>query len=183
VIRHALLLGAALAALPSPAVAHTIGGEGGAEIELLLAGVVVVVFGLSLRSAEPARRWVPAAVIGLGVVVMTSAFVFPRLARTGGTSFARVEIVAPRDGEVVRARRPVRVAAEVRNGAVAESPASRSGGHLHLFVDGRLEQMPYGTEFEVRLDPGEHRITVEYVNFEHVSFDPRVRTSVEVSAR
>jgi hypothetical protein len=62
----------------------------------------------------------------------------------------------------------------VANAPVARSPSSRSGGHLHLFVDGRLEQMPYGTESELRLEPGRHRITVEYVNFEHVSFEPRV---------
>jgi hypothetical protein len=176
-------LGLALAFVPSPAHAHTIGGSGGAEIELLLAGVVIIVFGFSLRSARTSRAWIPWAVLALGVVVSAAAFVIPRAARTAGTSFARVAIVRPAAGAGVRADRPVDVTVQVANAPVADSPSSTSGGHLHLFVDGRLEQMPYGTDLEVRLEPGTHRITVEYVNFEHVSFEPRVEDSIRVTAR
>lgn len=54
--RRALVAGAAATALwPAPAAAHTIGGSGGAEIELLLLGVLLVLFGISLRSILAVR--------------------------------------------------------------------------------------------------------------------------------
>lgn len=59
---------------------------------------------------------------------------------------------------------------------------SQAGGHLHLYVDGQLQQMPYGVKTEVTLDPGEHAIVVEYVDFQHLSFEPRVEKVVRVTA-
>ena len=171
-----------LALLPSPAFAHTIGGSGGAEIEILILGIATVVFGLSLRSSQMARAWVPWAVLGLGVVLVTASFVVPRITRNAGRSFARLEIAQPTDGAEVPANERVPVKVEVGNAPVAATPTSTSGGHLHLFVDGKLEQMPYGTHTEVRLDPGTHKVTVEYVSVDHLSFSPRVTKSVTVTA-
>ena len=167
---------------PPPVWAHTIGGSGGAEIELLIVGVAIMVLGFSLRSSQMARAWVPWVVLGFGLALVAAAFVVPRATSNAGRSFARLDIRQPLDGADVPAGQPVPVIVEVANAPVARSPSSRSGGHLHLFVDGRLEQMPYGTELEVRLDPGRHTLVVEYVDNEHVSFEPRVTESVRVTA-
>ena len=182
-IALAAVLGVGLALVPTPALAHTIGGSGGVEIELLVVGAGVIAFGFGLRSSGSARRWMPYAVMALGAVTLGASLVVPRLTRDAGQSFAEVSIVRPEPGARVAAGRPVPIEVEVANAPVADSPSSRSGGHLHLFVDGRLEQMPYGTDLEVELAPGTHEITVEYVDFEHVSFEPRVEASVQVTAR
>ena len=181
-IRKALLLALALAALPAPAHAHTIGGSGGAEIEVLVVGIAIMVFGFSLRSSQMSRPWVPWAVLGLGIALVGAAFVIPRSTGNAGRSFARISITEPPDGASVPAGRAIPVEVRVANAPVAESPNSRSGGHLHLFVDGRLEQMPYGTDLEVKLQPGRHELTIEYVNVDHVSFQPRVQRTVTVTA-
>ena len=168
--------------LPSPAFAHTIGGSGGAEIEILILGIATVVFGLSLRSSQMARAWVPWVVLALGLVLVAGSFIVPRINKNAGRSFARLAIAQPADGAEVPANKRVPVKVEVGNAPVAATPTSTSGGHLHLYVDGKLEQMPYGTNMSVELAPGGHELTVEYVNFEHVSFDPRVEASVQVTA-
>jgi hypothetical protein len=181
-IRTTLLVGLILALLPSPAFAHTIGGSGGAEIEILILGIATTVFGLSLRSSEMARAWVPWAVLGLGIALVAASFVVPRITRNAGRSFARLAIAEPADGAEVPAKKRVPVKVEVDNAPVAATPTSTSGGHLHLYVDGKLEQMPYGTKAEVRLSPGTHKLTVEYVSVDHLSFSPRVTKSVTVTA-
>lgn len=65
---------------------------------------------------------------------------------------------------------------------IASSPDD-DGGHLHLYVDGELQQMPYSTTMQVRLKPGAHEIEVEYVDEEHVSYDPPFTARVSVRAR
>ena len=178
---HEPVAGPSLAA-PPPVWAHTVGGSGGAEIELLIVGIAVMVMGFSLRSSQMSRPWVPWTVLAVGLALVVAAFVVPRATGDAGRSFARLQIEQPPDGAEVPSGRPVPVIVDVANAPVARSPSSRSGGHLHLFVDGRLEQMPYGTELEVKLDPGRHTLMVEYVDNDHISFEPRVTESVTVTA-
>jgi hypothetical protein len=180
--RKALVVALALALVPSPARAHTVGGDDGVEIELLLVGLGATFFAFALRRSQGAKPWAPWVALALGVAMMGASVAVPRLSSTGGQSFADISIVRPERGARVEAGRPVRVVVDVANAPVADSPEAQSGGHLHLFVDGRLEQMPYGTNMSVELAPGGHELTVEYVNFEHVSFDPRVEASVQVTA-
>jgi hypothetical protein len=87
-------------------------------------------------------------------------------------SNATVRIVEPTRGAEVFSDRPVEVAVQLTNGSIARSPSDPSGGHLHLYEDGRLQQMPYSTEAEVTLTPGAHELRVEYVDSQHVSFSP-----------
>ena len=113
--------------LPSPAFAHTIGGSGGAEIEILILGIATVVFGLSLRSSQMARAWVPWVVLALGLVLVAGSFIVPRINKNAGRSFARLAIAQPADGAEVPANKRVPVKVEVGNAPVAATPTSTSG--------------------------------------------------------
>jgi hypothetical protein len=48
-------------------------------------------------------------------------------------------------------------------------------GHLHVLLDDTLISMTEGLEQRIRdVEPGLHRLTVEFVATDHAPFDPRV---------
>ena len=182
-IRKAVALASLLALLvPAPAYAHTVGGAQGAEIELLLAAVAVFIIAWMMRSQPGATRWMRWTAAGVGLLLIIGAFALPRL-RSAGSSAASLRVVAPAQGAVVDASRPLQLRVAVKNGAVAKSPSSRGAGHLHLYLDGKLQQMPYSTTMRVTMPPGDHSVIVEYVDAEHVSFNPPVRETIELTAK
>jgi hypothetical protein len=152
-----------------PPIAHVLSGGGPLNVVLLVLGLCVGLVGIGVRNRRPtATGWgrmltvVGVALFGLGLVVD---------AGPGPTaSNAIVNVVQPRG----RSRGPWRSAG--RGGCRAgergdrASTSDTSGGHLHLYVDGQLQQMPYSLDARIRLDPGRHEIRVEYVR--HVSFSP-----------
>jgi hypothetical protein len=153
------------------------GEEGGTSLPLLIAGAVVAAVGLGVWRSRRALAMV-ALVAGMGLAVL--AFILPRIGAE--TPEAAVTISHPTDGQEVDAGEPLTVRVELRGAEVASSPTDSSGGHLHLYVDGELQQMPYSTTAEITLQRGEHVLEVEYVDHEHVSFDPEIATSVKVVA-
>ncbi|HEX2267704.1 MAG TPA: hypothetical protein VHI97_05825, partial [Actinomycetota bacterium] len=86
------------------------------------------------------------------------------------------------NGARVDAASPVIVRVAVQNGSTATSPTDTTGGHLHLYLDGRLQQMPYTTEAQVQVTPGTHQVRVEYVDPRHVPFNPPVESSITITA-
>ena len=147
------------------------------NLPLLIAGGLVAAVGTVLWVLKRAGPWAPAAVAA-GVVVLALAFIFP----SGPSSDAAVSFVRPSNGERVYADSRVIVTVAVENGAIATSPTDQSGGHLHLYVDGQLQQMPYSTETNIELRVGTHRLRVEYVDERHVPFDPPVDETITVIA-
>ncbi len=168
-------------AVAQPMIAHVLNGGGPLNVALLLLGACFAYGGVRLRERKPNAMTVGRvitysgiALIGLGLVIDSS----PRPTASNAT----VRIVQPRDGEEVPAGQPIAVAVDLKGASIALSPNDTSGGHLHLYVDGQLQQMPYSTEAQITLDPGTHDIRVEYVDFRHLSFSPEVATVIEVTA-
>lgn len=162
-------------------VAHGAGGSGGglADVVLLLAGAAALAAALQLRKRAGAAHTASRGLLVAGVGLLLAGFVLSG----GERGRVRLEVVAPEDGATVPAGEPVPVVVHVDGGRVASSPDDEEGGHLHLSVDGRLEQMPYGSEATVTLPPGRHTLRVEYVDHRHVSYDPPVAVEVAVEAR
>lgn len=182
-IRRAAALATAILVLPAPAYAHVAGPGAGVEIELLLFGVALLVLGFFLRSSRTGKPWLALLVALAGLGLAGGAFALPRLGEDERSSNAVVQITEPRQGAVVQSGKPVRVKVRLQNGSLATTPTSKTGGHLHLFVDGKLQQMPYSTQARVNFEPGRHSLMVEYVDAQHVSFEPRVLAEVDVTAR
>jgi hypothetical protein len=126
--------------------ATTTGGGGGGEANgvLILAGLAALAAALGLRTARQLAAPKAFAVAGLGVLLIGAGVVTTSEKQPAVT----LTVLSPDPGASVEPDRPVPVSVEVKGGKVARSP-SDSGGHLHLSVDGTLEQMPYGTTFEV----------------------------------
>lgn len=181
-MRAAVVIALLLLALdPSRAVAHGAGGGDGdvRSFLLLFGGGALVLAGLAMRAREK-HLVVSAAPIVAGVGLVLGSFVF-----TGSDSErpdVHISITAPAEGATVPAGRPVPVVVAV-DGPIASGPEDREGGHLHLSVDGKLQQMPYSKSAEVTLTPGRHTVTVEYVDNKHLSYDPPIEHTVEVGAQ
>ena len=181
-IRRGLTLVGFLVLVPTPAYAHTVGPGAGVEIELLLVAGAVLFFGFRLRSSPRVKRWVPGATIGAAVALGAIAVALPATTSSSRPSNVSLRIVSPADGDRVPAGSPFEVHASVRGATVARSASDAGKGHLHVYVDGQLQQMPYSTTTDVRLPQGQHEIGVEFVDPQHVSYSPPIQTSVVVTA-
>lgn len=169
---------ALVALLAEPPLANGAHGSTGPSGLLIGAGAVLVVGGiwsLVQRRAGP-LGWLAIAV-GAGVVVL--AFTIAGGQPEPGAS---VTIVEPRAGSEVPAGEPMTVEVLLSGGRIATSPTDQGGGHLHLYVDGDLQQMPYSKTAEVELAPGKHNLRVEYVDHQHRSFDPEIDATIDVVA-
>jgi hypothetical protein len=179
-IRRGLVAGLLLWLLPAPAYAHAVGPGGGVEIELLLVAGAVLVFGYTLRSSESARPWMPWAVIVAGVGLAALSFALPQLTQPNRPSNISLDILSPSSGEQLPSGRPVEIDVNLTGATIARSASATDKGHLHIYVDDQLQQMPYSTSTTVRLQPGEHKLTVEYVDPQHISYSPPIQTSTRV---
>jgi hypothetical protein len=57
-------------------------------------------------------------------------------------------------------------------------------GHVHLSLDGRIETIYAGLDYEFKnLKPGRHLLLAEFVAANHVPFEPRVTTTVTFTVR
>lgn len=165
--------------MPSPALAHTAndGGGSGVSLPLLIAGAAVLVVALAARAKLPTVGVWSALAAGVALIV-GSLFVG---GDDGGRPDVHVAVTAPADGATVTAGEPVTVQVDV-DGPLAKGPEDPDGGHLHLSIDGKLQQMPYAVNANVTLEPGSHTLTVEYVDHEHLSYDPPIAHTIDVEA-
>ncbi len=177
---------ASLAVLvPSSAFAN---GRNGAEeaasvnVPFLVAGGVVAAAGVVLWLLKKGGRWAAPAAVAAGVVVLALGFIIRPSPGGEASGDAVVSIVEPSNGERVNAGQPVIVRVALQNGSIATSPTDQTGGHLHLYLDGKLQQMPYSMDTQIELPAGTHQLRVEYVDHEHLSFDPPVETTIAVTA-
>ena len=160
-------------------VAHAVGGVNYNLPLLVLAGALLIT-ALAVGGGEGTRRRIGVALL-VGAVVVGVVSFLPPVAGDAAPD-ATITILEPADGATLPADEPVAVRVAVENGRVAASPDDAEGGHLHLYLDGQLQQMPYTMDAVVILTPGEHTLTVEYVDARHVSFDPEVEHTIRVTA-
>lgn len=167
---------------PSPALAHGTGGSSGGSgisLPLLLGGIALAAAALATRGKIVAAGTWAAVAVG---VALAGASLFAGGGNGSSRPDVHIAVVEPADGDTVAAGEPITIRVNV-DGSLATGPQDSDGGHLHLSVDGQLQQMPYTASSEVTLEPGRHDVTVEYVDNEHLSYDPRIQDSIEVEAR
>lgn len=92
-------------------------------------------------------------------------------------STARLSIVSPEVGEVVRGS-TVDLRLRLEDATIVPGTSTDiqpDEGHLHVLLDGSLISMTEGLEQDIPdVQPGAHRIQVEFVATDHAPFDPRV---------
>ena len=163
--------------------AHSGAAPGGVEIELLLLGAGFLAAAFFFRPSQTGNARSAIVCLIIGIALVTGSVAVPRLSGDSHASDATVEVVMPEDGASVAVDQPVNIQVDLTGGTIAKSANATSGGHMHLYVDGQLESMPYSLETQTTFERGEHTIRVEYVDVKHLSYDPPVTDEVTVIAR
>ena len=162
--------------------AHTL-GEGGPEIELLIVAAAFVVLGSLFFVQKTAKPAVAVGLVVVGVAMGASAFALGGGgAGSGSGEGIALEIVSPEDGTTVPANEPLPVDVELDGATLAGGSGGGDGGHIHIFVDEEIVDMPSTLTTDVEIEPGTHTIAVEYVDSDHKELSPRVLDEVEVTA-
>jgi hypothetical protein len=162
--------------------AHSI-TPGGPEIEVLVLAGALAYLGVYLFVKRATKPYVSVVLMVLALALGVGSFAVGRSAAI--STSAAVLIRAPRDGQVVEARTPVELRAEVRGGRLVASTQAQDDnvGHLHVYVDEELVAMPTSDTYELELPPGRHTVTVEFTRADHASYTPRVTDEVSLTAR
>jgi hypothetical protein len=140
---------------------------------------------------SPSLQRAPA--IGLGVIALSCfvlATIFPLL--LGGrpslgrpSTTARLEILAPHEGEVFRSvLASIPVELRLDGGKVVPFTSLRlvpNEGHIHLYLDGSLVSMTTALDAHIAASPGQHELRAEFVAVDHGPFQPRVVATVTFS--
>ncbi|HXY71735.1 MAG TPA: hypothetical protein VEM41_04260 [Actinomycetota bacterium] len=166
-----------------------IGMSGVLAVCLFLAAIplAVVAWGLLSPPSRGVRRAQGAGLAILAGGCLCAATAVPFVVRPGPSVFrpsttAKISIVSPRPGAVVRGRPAVvSVRIDLHGGKIVPLTSRKlvpNEGHIHLYLDGALVSMFAGTSTTIRAAPGDHTLTAEFVAVDHGPFDPRVRTSV-----
>ncbi|MGH2721409.1 MAG: hypothetical protein ACRDJO_07380 [Actinomycetota bacterium] len=100
----------------------------------------------------------------------------PRPSSTG-----MVSIVEPTPGTVVSGDM-IHVKVEVDGARILADPGivavKPDEGHIHVSLDGKLQNMLYDDETDVAVTPGRHLLEVEFVAGDHIRFNPAVKQAV-----
>ena len=160
---------------------------------LVAAGLVVGWIGLSrLRGRGFARLpkagaygLIALAPVALVASVVVPQWIGPQVAPGARPrSAATIAFVNPRPGETVRGD-DLTVDLDLEGGTIVErttTDITPDTGHVHVYLDGELLSMTYGTEQDVDvadLSPGAHQLHAEYVAADHAPFSPRVIARVD----
>jgi hypothetical protein len=158
----------------------------GVSVLLLLGAFVfgwVGVLRLRGRAFPRVPRPVAWSLLGLAVGCTVLAVVLPPIIRPDRTanrpsSDAHIRIVSPANGATFRGDpATVQVQLSLVGGTIVARTSTRltsDQGHVHLYLDGALVSMAYALQAELRVVPGAHRLTAEFVALDHAPFAPRV---------
>ncbi|MDQ4095773.1 MAG: hypothetical protein M3174_06200, partial [Actinomycetota bacterium] len=155
-------------------------GSSGPHAEFLVVAGALLVLGVLFYIQKAVKPVVSIILVVLALAVGTGAFVLDTESAAVGRSVA---ITEPKPGDTVPAEEPVTMQVAVNGGDLAAESDSARAGHLHIYVDGSLVDMPSTSQPTLVLERGRHTLAVEYVDSEHKSFNPKVTDEIEVEAR
>lgn len=163
-----------------PSLAHT-ATSSGPNTELLLLGLGMVVLAGVFFFQKSASRPASLVLAVLGAGLVTGAFTFA--GGSGGDDHhdVSISIASPENGATVDAG-TVPVEIELTGAELAGESQADDAGHIHVYVDGEVVDMPSSLDVSVDLEPGEHELEVEYVDADHAPLDPPVRYRTTITA-
>jgi hypothetical protein len=99
---------------------------------------------------------------------------------TRPSSTAKLEILSPRNGDVVHGT-TVHLRIALQDAKIVKPTTtniSPDKGHIHVLLDDKIISMTYGLSQTFKAKPGSHLLQVEFVASDHRPFDPRVIKAV-----
>jgi hypothetical protein len=161
--------------------AHAL-NQSGPHVEVLIVAAGFLLLGVVFFIQKSVKPVVSVTLVVVAAAMATGAFVLgPSNPASQGR---RVVVREPKPGDVVPAGKAFRLDVAVLGGKLATSRTAADGGHLHVLVDGAVTSMPPTTTPRLApLEPGKHELTVEFVNSQHFSYEPRVTDTIEITAK
>ena len=159
--------------------AHAVGSSGPHAEFLIVAGALFLL-GVLFYIQKAVKPVVSVVLVVIAIALGTGAFFLNDQSAAEGRSVA---ITEPKPGDTVPANKSITLQVAVNGGELAAESDAANAGHLHIYVDGSLVDMPSTARPKLELKRGAHTLTVEYVDSEHRSFNPQVTDEIEVEAR
>jgi hypothetical protein len=139
-------------------------------------------------------RWNRGALVAVGIALALTAgacgsgdpatspsSATPTVSANRPASPAKLSIVSPKDGQVVRGT-TVEMKVTLKDAKIVPATSATivpDEGHLHVILDDQLISMTGDTtQVLSNLTPGQHLLKVEFVASDHAPFDPRVIAAV-----
>ena len=163
-----------------PTIAHA-ATSSGPNTEILLLGVGMLVLAAVFFFQKTASANATLILGVLGVAAITGAFTVAKDSGGDGHVDAAIAIASPEDGATVEAG-AVPVEIDLTGAELAGESSSEDAGHIHVYVDGEVVDMPSSLDVEVDVEAGEHELEVEFVDADHAALDPPVTDSVTITA-
>ena len=160
--------------------AHTAEASGPHTEYLVLAGAFLVL-GIVLFVQKTVKPVVSLIIVLLAVALASGAFILGGSPQT--PDGIRVVVLEPKPGDPVPAGEEFPIEVGLNGAQMATSPNAGDGGHIHVYVDDELIDMPTTLKPTVKLKEGEHTITIEFVDSKHVPYSPEVKDTIEVVAK
>jgi hypothetical protein len=135
------------------------------------------------------RREVASLLLQVVVIALIASTCSKGSSGSGGTptpqarprSPARVEILSPTNGELIRSS-DVKIRVDLTGARIVPATTTHivpNRGHLHVYLDNQIVSMNFGLTDNVgNVKPGMHVLRVEFVASDHLPFDPRIFTAV-----
>jgi hypothetical protein len=102
------------------------------------------------------------------------------------SSPAKLSIISPTPGAVVHGTSVV-IKVKLENARIVPRTTTQvtpTTGHIHIAVDGRTIALYAGAQYTVTgLTKGQHLISAEFVEANHIPFDPRIITTVTIDVQ
>jgi hypothetical protein len=161
--------------------AHAL-NQSGPHIEALIVAGGFLLLGVVFFVQKSVKPVVSVTLVVLAMAMGTGAFV---LGKNPAAQGRRVVVRDPKPGDTVPAGKQIPLDVALVGARLASSGTAKDGGHLHVLVDGAVTSMPTATKTPKvgPLKPGEHQLTVEFVDYTHRSFSPRVTDTIEIRAK
>jgi hypothetical protein len=127
------------------------------------------------------------ALVVMAAAALVLAFVVPsmlgiKIASVRPSTTASVMILSPRPQQVLRGDpATVRVRLRLVGARIVSGTSTHlvpDKGHIHLYLDGDLVTMTYGTSTTIDAYPDSHRLEAQFVAVDHRPFSPPVTASV-----
>ena len=144
---------------------------------------------LHFRWSAPIRRWFGFVALAVVLVLVGAACGSSSSAKQTAprpSTTATVQIVSPTAGQTVTGS-TLHVVLKLNGGTIVPTstttPLGSNQGHVHLLDNGQVISMAFGTEQDISLTPGLHLLEAEFVASDHLPFNPRVISSVRITAQ
>jgi hypothetical protein len=143
-------------------------------------GGALAILGIVFLFSGTVKRYVSVGLLVASVAAGAASFPVgaSQTTSTRDPTGASVEILSPADGDTVPADKDFRIRYRVKTGQLGNL-----AGDMHVYVDDALQSMQVTKVLTATIPRGQHKLSVELADDNHLSFDPPVIDTIEITGK